>query len=266
MNCNIIGGFAVSALLITAPLSAASAADMPLKAPPPPPAPVSSWTGFYIGGNVGGDWQSSSATWAQTNQVAGNVNPITAGTNHSALLGGVQGGYNFQFASTWVAGIEGDMSWTKATGQFNQPWTTMVPPLNLGPLGAFTSMSTTLDWLASVRGRLGFLITPNLLAYGTGGAAWGKVDYAATASFATLGPGYFASSAFSNTAGGWVAGGGLEWMVANHWLLRAEYLHYQLNSAQNAAAPAAGFPLFTSLFSWNNMNVNVARGALSYKF
>jgi outer membrane immunogenic protein len=245
-------------------IASAAAADLPLKAPPMP-APVANWTGFYVGGNVGVDWQSSNAAWQFPNAVLGNQAPLAGGMGGSAPLGGVQGGFNWQFAPTWVAGIEADMSWTKATGAFTQPWMTLVPPASLGAMGAFTSMSTSLDWLASTRARLGYLIMPNLLAYGTGGGAWGKVDYAANATFPLIA--YSANSAFSSTAGGWVAGGGLEWMLADHWLLRWEYLHYNLSSAQNAAVPAgARFPLFPSLFSWNSMNVNEVRGALSYKF
>ncbi|HWX82136.1 MAG TPA: hypothetical protein VNZ48_00940, partial [Xanthobacteraceae bacterium] len=53
ISLSIIG---ISGLLIAAPLSTASAADMALKAPPPAPAPIFSWTGFYIGGQVGAAW------------------------------------------------------------------------------------------------------------------------------------------------------------------------------------------------------------------
>jgi outer membrane immunogenic protein len=79
-------------------------------------------------------------------------------------------------------------------------------------------------------------------------------------------PPYATSVAFSNTQGGWVAGGGLEWMLTNNWLLRGEYLYYSLNSSPSTVAIAGNYPGIPSGYSWSNTNVSVARAALSYKF
>ena len=101
----------------------AFAADMVVKAPPPAPPPVYSWTGFYVGGDLGGAWTSNTGTWnplpseaafSEYNQIGGN--------GGSSFLGGFHAGYNYQFAPTWVSGLEGDWSWTKAKGSFTQPW------------------------------------------------------------------------------------------------------------------------------------------------
>ena len=160
--------------------ASAAAADLPARmyAKAPVADPVDTWTGFYVGGHVGGLWTSSAATWTPLpSPVDFGVNTISGDTGRASFAGGVQAGYNWQFAPNWVGGIEADWSGTKANRSFNQVWT------NFGTttqnLGSFTTMSTSLNWVASVRARLGYLITPNLLAYGTGGAAWGNVDYAA---------------------------------------------------------------------------------------
>lgn len=98
MKLNILGGLAVSALLIAGPLSAASAADMALKAPPPVPV-VWNWTGGYVGANVGYSW----GRW-DSNDVGGTAifpSPGGLGTtddpNVKGWLGGFQAGYNYKF-------------------------------------------------------------------------------------------------------------------------------------------------------------------------
>jgi outer membrane immunogenic protein len=125
--------------------------------------------------------------------------PAAGNTGGSSAIGGFQVGYNWQFAPTWVAGIEGDWSWANAGSSFNQPW--VVNPGGAAVSGSFTSMSSTLDWVSSLRARLGYLVLPNLMAYGTAGGAWGGVDYAAS-NFAPGTPGYATSTAFSSTQGG----------------------------------------------------------------
>ena len=188
---------------------------------------------------------------------------IDVDTGHSSVAGGFQAGFNWQFAPTWVAGIEADCTWTHAKGSFNGTMTVLAaPPVPLP--NSSIALSTQVDWLASVRARLGFLLTPNLLAYGTGGVAWGKVDDAANNDITTSG--YHTSAALSSTPNGYVLGGGLEWAVTNNWLLRGEYLFYHLNSSQNVIASAVGFPSFPSTYSWDSTSINQARAAISYKF
>jgi opacity protein-like surface antigen len=89
-------------------------------------------------------------------------------------------GYNWQFAPTWVVGLEGDWSWTNnsTSESVNTRTSAGVAFVPASP----AVMSRDLDWLASIRGRLGFLVTPDLLLYGTGGAAFGHVNYTGTLS------------------------------------------------------------------------------------
>jgi outer membrane immunogenic protein len=240
---------------------AADLAPLPYRVPPPVFVPVFTWTGFYVGGNIGGAATSVNELWSPTF----GVSPILGSTGGTSLAGGVQAGYDWQFAPTWVAGIEGDLSWASARGSINQPWV-LYPSGSLVP-GSFTSMSSTLDWVSSIRVRLGYLVTPTLLAYATAGGAWGKFDYAASNSAPSAPPpSYATSTAFSTTQGGWVAGGGLEWAMTTNWLLRGEYLFYSLSGSPSLLVPAANYPGFPSGYSWSNTNVGMVRLGLSYKF
>jgi outer membrane immunogenic protein len=240
---------------------AADLPPLPYRATPPAFVPVFTWTGFYVGGNIGGAATSVNELWSPTF----GVSPILGSTGGASFAGGIQAGYDWHFAPTWVAGIEGDWSWASARGSINQPWT--LYPSGVVVPGSFTSLSSTLDWVSSIRVRLGYLVTPTLLAYGTAGGAWGKVDYAAS-NFAPIipPPPYTTSTAFSTTQGGWVVGGGLEWAMVTNWLLRGEYLFYSLGGSPSRLVPAANYPGFPSGYSWSNTNVGIGRLGLSYKF
>ena len=139
--------------------------------------------------------------------------------------------------------------------------------------GALTSLSLQERWLATLRGRIGYLITPVALVYFTGGGAWGKIDYAASAANEPSNPPsdrYIAASAFSKTASGYVVGGGLEYAFWNNWSVRADYLFYHLSTraAVTAVDSTGNFPpSFLSGFRWNgDTNINSVRAGVSYKF
>jgi outer membrane immunogenic protein len=252
--------------------SAASAADLPMKAPAQVPvAPAYSWTGFYVGGDVGALWTRASGRWDPLPTVSNfGEYPISGDLNKNAFVGGLHAGYNWQFAPAWVAGIEGDWSWTDAKQSFAQPWTFIgvgfVNPA-VRP-GTATSMSIEPKWLATIRGRIGYLVVPNALLYFTGGGAWADVDYSASATNEPPST-YVASTSFSKTASGYVLGGGLEWALWSHqWSVRAEYLFYHLNTATSTVVPEStgNFPTNPSGFSWNNTEIQLVRVGASYKF
>ncbi len=255
-----------AALVSTAAWVPAIAADLPYKAHPLVAAPAASWTGFYLGANVGGVWTHSDGTWAPLPSPAqAGANPVTGTIDASGVAGGIHGGFNYQFGPSFVAGIEADWSWTSASSSFTRTLTIFGTGTPVA--GSFATMSTKLDWLASVRGRLGYLVTPDLLAYVTGGGAWGGVNYTANVSNGVAaGPAsYSAPVAFSNTPSGYVVGGGLEWKMTSNWLLRGEYLFYRLGGA-SAVGTSANVPQFPSSYLWSNMNINEGRVGLSYKF
>ena len=267
MHKLLLLGVAAASLMVG---GAASAADvrMPVTAQPtvPPPAPPPfSWTGFYLGGDIGGLWtQGVSGRWDPLpfGPTLG-VQPITDSLNTSALVGAVHGGYNWQFAPAFVAGIEGDWSWTTANASFTQSWVSTITGLRPA---ALTHMNIVDNWLASIRGHIGYLITPATLVYFTGGGAWGQVGYNASAANETST--YVATSAFSKTVGGFVLGGGLEYVLSNNWSVRAEYLFYHLDTGTSAIAPdsTGHFPTLPSRFTWSNSDIQTARAGVSYKF
>ena len=132
--------------------------------------------------------------------------------------------------------------------------------------GTSAAMNSEVEWAATLRGRLGYLIWPNLMLYGTGGGAWGKIQYAAPFSTAVSPIG--SGAQFNNTSSGWVAGGGLEWAPFTGFglLFRVEYLYYDFSSGQSATATAPGFPANPSASTWTAPKMSVARFGMSYKF
>jgi outer membrane immunogenic protein len=181
-------------------------------------------------------------------------------------VGGLQGGYNYQFAPAWVVGVEGDISWASLSD--HRTATPLLRPTGLAAPGLSIAMSANTNWLASARGKLGFTgWFNNTMLYVTGGGAWTSVEYTGTSIFTTP---FASNTSFNTTKSGWVVGGGAEWQATTNILLRAEYLYYNFNSSQSAAAnlnPAPpGEPLPIQTHNWVGYNVQVARVAASYKF
>jgi outer membrane immunogenic protein len=266
---------AVSILMV----GVASAADMaPRYAKAPPPVtPVWSWTGFYIGGDLGGAWiQKDDAVLtlppgppqAFLPFLANGSIPVNYGTRGSSFLYGAHAGYNWQ-VSNFVLGAEADIF--GSSSRFTQNQTTNVP----AALASFGLIySTKIDYIGTVRGRAGLLVTPNVLLYATGGFAYGRVNHTYSESFGPLGGNPFTTNqsfgSSTNTNTGWVAGAGAEWMIAQNWSLRAEYLYVNLsgssfttpsNNPNCGLVNACSFTLTPS-----NLGLNIARVGLSYKF
>ena len=110
-------------------VSIASAADLPVKAPIMPVAPVYNWTGFYVGADVGALWTRANGQFDPLPDVLFfGVFPISGDLNKTAFVGGLHAGYNWQLAPSWVVGIEADWSWTNAKGSFTQPWVSILGP------------------------------------------------------------------------------------------------------------------------------------------
>ncbi len=247
----LVSGLALGVLLIPA-----MAADM---APyNKAPLPLFSWTGCYIGGDVGGAWSSQgvSNNSAVLNQALAN----TTATGGSVIGGGYLG-CNLRLTPFVVIGAEGDFSGAglSATGHAQS----LIGGTAVA--GGSTTWSSTLDSIATVRGRVGFAWTPNTLVYLTGGGAWGRTSYSSTDVF-IFGCPACATTSFSNTSAGYVLGGGLEWAPwSNNWIVRAEFLYYNLGGATGAGF-VAGIPIAAANPTWSNMAVTSGRAGLSYKF
>jgi outer membrane immunogenic protein len=225
---------------IVAGAAAANAADLAVKAPPPvAPVYLSDWAGFYIGAHAGYGWGGTSfdggRTWLDAKPQGG--------------LGGVQLGYNWQFGQV-VAGVEGDIS----GADIEQSSVTTGHIVSLATGQTFPlSRDVKFDELSTARARLGYVVFPGVLAYGTAGGAWGH----STATFSG-GP-FFVPT--STDGFGWSAGAGVEYKLLPHVLLRAEYLHYGFNSFTYDRGSAV-VPRTVS----GSTDIDVARAGVSYKF
>jgi outer membrane immunogenic protein len=268
----VIAGAAFAALIG----SSAFAADMGLKAPAAPTyTPPSSWSGFYIGANGGYGWSQSSTTadpFQNFTTATPVIPPFGISQQLSGALAGVQLGYNYQM-SAWVLGVEGDFD---GAGLNNSSQATALDPLG-GAGGTATDgfmAHEDIEWLATLRGRLGYTWGPSML-YVTGGGAWEGVkdSYLLSTDTARVDV-YSASSGASitTTRSGWVVGGGWEWMINPNWIARLEYLHYDFsNSSSTVSIPvtcagfAAGSTCGSNATSSNN-SIDAVRVGLSYKF
>ncbi|HEY8213196.1 MAG TPA: outer membrane beta-barrel protein [Methylocystis sp.] len=271
----------VTVAAICAPLAgSALAADLPShKGPPPafvPPPPAPAWTGFYVGLNAGYTFSDSNSVRIASSPLLPSAGVVAwaAGANAIApvqtdgFIGGGQIGYNVQFANSFVAGLEADIQGVASDGGSSVAATAL--PFRTNTF--FTTLTTrkTLDYLGTVRGRLGFLVTPSLLIYGTGGLAYGGVQTSASVfQFSALN-GVFGSGAgsFSDTRVGWAAGGGAEWLFLPNWSAKIEYLYYDLGSVVSQfalAGPPAPIPFAVSQ-STSRFNGHLVRAGLNYHF
>jgi outer membrane immunogenic protein len=182
----------------------AMAADMTPYDRIPLQAPPFYWTGAYIGADVGAAWPNI------------QFNGLGIGSA-SGIIGGLYAGYNWQLAPQWLLGVEVDSSWIDVSH---------------------------VNWIASIRGRIGYTPASTLLLYFTGGAASIEIDNTG----AILGNTDQAKT-------GWVIGGGLEWAPwANNWLVRAEYLNYNFSG------------VLVGSFGASDLTISEVRAGLAYKF
>ena len=201
-------------LLATAALIAfaapALAADLPArtytKAPVyTPPQAVYNWTGFYIGGNIGG-------AFAGSNSLEGSG---------GRFMGGVQGGADYQFSNNWVIGVEAQYDWMTNNNNGGVVF----------PAGSVATANT--DQLGSVTGRLGYTWGPTLL-YAKGGYAWRGNDNLGV-TVAGL-PAAFTTS--GDRKDGYTVGAGLEYMFAPNWSAKVEYQYYNFGNTTFTTGPA----------------------------
>jgi len=265
----------------------AYAADLARPAPAPapvytkaPPLATYSWTGFYIGGNVGGAWGSFDPSTSLAFSPFGWFNvlstpQVTAAGQQSikpsSIIGGVQVGYNWQTGSL-VLGVEGDFDWMHLSGSAS---TGPVTYACCGPAAFVLTSQAHTDWLATARGRIGFA-ADNWLFFATGGAAFtdlhasfGFTDNCASTPVCG-GAGTNANEAvsLSSTEVGWTAGGGVEYGIGPQWSVKAEYLYVAFPRVSgvgflNPVVFGSNNNPFTHTF---DLKANIARLGVNYRF
>lgn len=255
--------------LLIAVLSAAGASSMAIAADLPVKAPVykapaeivrDTWTGFYLGGHVGGAWGDPSSTVhglpsdAAWMAVAGDRGlPASFSASPTSVIAGGQIGYNYQFGQ-WLLGAEADFSYLRHSWSGNSS-------VISGGFPATYTQSQDMDWFGTVRARLGWTITNDLLLYATGGLAYGRINATDNLSFSPV-TNYYGT--VSTTKTGWTVGGGGEYAWNRNWSVRAEYLYYDLGDVTvlGYTTPYNGYGT-TNTFT---ITGNIVRLGLNYRF
>jgi outer membrane immunogenic protein len=255
-----VGGDPMKKLLVAGIAAAAFcgapalAADMAVKAPPPPPAvaPAYNWTGFYVGGEFGGGWATSTTTDVTATGAfpAGFVHPPV---NYSGALGGIYGGYNYQI-DQFVIGIDGDYEWASLTATSTEA---------AAKVAASATSSDKISWVSTVTGRAGYAIN-NWLLFAKGGWAW--------AGFSVNGQGVTNAGVLvdtftgSPTHNGWTLGAGVEWGFAAHWSAKLEYDYVGFNIANFNETSTSAAGVVTVERKSATSSLNMVKAGVDYRF
>jgi high affinity Mn2+ porin len=212
--------------------SEATAADMAVKAPPPPS--TYDWSGFYVGGHVAYSLGGATSTLSD---------PTSTGAENSfsSLYGGVQGGYNYVLPSHLLIGAEADITFPN----YFEDGTIFTAATPQG-----TSVTDQIDYIATLRGRVGYAVD-HWLIYGTGGFAWSQARFGETPGVAS------AEDKILLTRTSWTLGLGAEIAIARDWTARIEYLYDSFGSV------AGVFPSGTAYQS--AFDIKTLRVGLDYK-
>jgi outer membrane immunogenic protein len=237
----------LAAVTLSALAGSAAAADLGVRPSvpyqPPPPPPVFSWTGCYVGANVGGGWASKSS-----NDVAGAVTGVVGADlgSHTAsgVIGGGQVGCDYQ-SGAWVVGVQGMFDGSGMQGS------------NTDPSGV-VNLNSQIRWFATTTARVGYVAAPTVLVYAKGGGAWVRDDYNLTG-FTT---GTTIATASTNPSG-WTVGGGVEWVVAGNWTAFAEYNYFDFGTPGVSFTPNAGATAFPINIK---QNINSFLVGINYRF
>ena len=226
----LLATVALVALGATAPALAADLAARPYTKAPAYAAPIYNWTGLYIGGHLGGAFS-----------VGSSFNSLVLSDYSARLLGGVQAGGDWQFAPSWVVGVEGQYSWLG-----NNHLNAIFP-------GALV-YNNDRRALASITGRVGWTWGAGLL-YVKGGYAYS--DNRETLTFAGVPVGFALDR---NQRDGYTIGGGIDYMFTPNWSAKAEYQYYDFGSSR-FLAPAALVP-----FGSFHNNEHTVKAGINYRF
>jgi outer membrane immunogenic protein len=249
--------YLIAMAVLAATTTAGLAADLPVAAPPPAPLPppVFSWTGFYIGGNVGGAWSDSQST-AVTEFSSSSSYPkgtIFSKSNGSGVIGGFQGGFNWQVAN-FVFGAEGEYDWSGVSGS----------ETTVSPAHSTISETTTakIRDIYMATGRVGYAFN-NWLFYVKGGGAWDNFN---TSSNVFSNSVLAATSGSSGSRSGWVVGGGIEWAIWNNFSVKIEYDHLDFGNQSVTVFGHSGSIKGESALRSVNSTADEVKFGLNYRF
>jgi len=230
----MIRRFLLSTTALLAVAGSGLAADLPYREPPPvytPPVPIFTWTGVYLGGQLGYGWGADSFTvFAPASAFYGQK------FTPNGIVGGAHVGYNLQLSQI-VLGLEGDVEGTGYNTAFNS--------------GVIT-LGTRLPVQGSIRARLGFALD-RVLLYATGGVAFTGFTHTYSS--------FLGYDTVNSAHAGWTVGGGLEYAVTNNWSVRAEYRYSDFGTFnENPFNSAPGS------FVQHHETENEVLAGFSYKF
>lgn len=255
--------------------TSAMAADMPVKYNPVPP-PAFSWAGPYAGIALGWKWGDATWTTTSTSDLGGTIVDASspAKFDPSAFRIGGYAGYNWQLGA-FVYGAEFDIAFADNTAsRVGLPGCSiMCFPGAPGP-GIDTS-SVKMGWDASARARIGYLVTPDILLFATGGIAWQSIETTGLCQHSLVDPACTVAAGApldlqtnSEVLTGWTIGAGFESKVYGNWLLRGEYRYSDfgnLHGVFNFAAP--GVPAGADTHRYDlSVRTHIATIGLAYKF
>jgi outer membrane immunogenic protein len=244
-------------LAVLGTVATAAAADLPRRYGGPDlfsPAPVSTWTGFYVGAQLGYSWGSDRS---EINVPGFPLTFATGDQDTSGAVGGVHAGYNFQTGLA-VFGIEGDLEIAGIEGREHRTGTNLFA-------GFATSSDLKANFQGSLRARAGFAMLDRMMLYGTAGLAFASIENTYSV---TLPPGNMfgapagtTSAKFDETRWGWTVGAGIEYALMSNWTARFEYRYTNLSAYRNALAV-----LGSGSFSEQDPDFHTLRVGASYRF
>jgi outer membrane immunogenic protein len=231
----------------------ATAADMPLKAPAP--VALYDWSGFYIGGVIGGGWSHDDTSNSALGLIGTLINfPAVQTTTGSAFIGGIEGGDRYQFGKL-VIGWEADMVWGDVGGTSTTTFgPSFIPP---GIINFSRTINENVKWTGTATSSVG-IAHDRWLIYGKAGIAWAHLDQTDT-TIVNVPVIPFSTTLFTGLGGtdrvGWTVGTGVEWAIWNNWSIKAEYDYIDFGT-KTSSIPTTFLPALGggAGVSWGNQN------------
>ena len=242
-------------------------------APTPPPPPVFTWTGFYVGGQIGYAWSTDNIIYYSAfDPLTGLVFTPNVYNTPSGVIGGAHIAFNYQIdkpGGGFVIGVEGSVDGASLRN---------TAAAGFGAFGGTTvSASTSSDIQGSVRGRFG-IAWGQFMIYATGGVAWGgfNTSFSVAGNSTRLaafdgGAPFFGSTNLSNTRIGWTGGGGVTDAITDNWIVFVEYRYTDFGNIYNTFLATPAFATLPglrggALLATHALNENLVQVGFSYKF